>query len=93
VSTREICKRVPENATKNSDDRTWSCNTGYVKSGDGCIVKSENKPKKNKVISESNQKESIDYIEEIKQAKALLDSGVITQDEFTAIKKKIIDDI
>ena len=93
VSTREICKLVPKNATKNSDDRTWSCNTGYVKSDNSCIKKSENETKKTKVSSEPTQNESIDYLEEIKQAKALLDSGIITQDEFEEIKKKIIDNI
>ena len=41
----------------------------------------------------SLEKHLTSYLEEIKQAKELLDDGIITEDEFTAIKKKIIDDI
>ena len=47
--------------------------------------------------SESNQKstvdttESEDYVERLKQIKALLDSGIINQDDFEKMKQKIID--
>ena len=34
-----------------------------------------------------------DYIAKIKEAKALLDSGIISEDQFEEMKKKIIDNI
>ena len=43
--------------------------------------------------SESKVNESDDYIEKIKQAKSLLDSGIISQEEFDEIKQKIISNI
>ena len=43
--------------------------------------------------SEPKANESDDYIEKIKQAKSLLDSGIISQEEFDEIKQKIISNI
>jgi hypothetical protein len=60
----------------------WKCNNGFKKSGNSCI-KEQNKP----------LEDSGDYLEKIKQAKVLFDSGVITEDEFAEIKKRIIDNI
>ena len=41
----------------------------------------------------SSKKNKSDYAEELKEAKVLLDSGVITENEFAEIKKRIIDNI
>lgn len=45
-----------------------------------------------KVIStnETSKKHNVDYIEEIKMLKELLDSGAITQEEFDAKKKQLL---
>ena len=74
-----LSDELPQNSHKSGAG--WECNSGYSQYGNKCVAKS------------SNQNESTSYLEEIKQAKKLLDDGVITEDEFTAIKKKIIDDI
>jgi hypothetical protein len=87
-------KVIPENAYSTgsfSSGDGWDCMGGYVKKGNKCVSKSTNQ--ETKVIPESTQNESSNYLEEIKQAKELLDSGVITEDEFKDIKKKIIDNI
>jgi hypothetical protein len=34
-----------------------------------------------------------DYIAKIKEAKALLDSGILSEEQFETMKKKIIDNI
>ena len=50
----------------------------------------------NQNISEPAQTESgetVDYIEKIKEAKSLLDAGIISEEEFEKIKQKIIDNI
>ena len=87
-------KEIPENAYSTgsySSGDGWDCKGGYVKKGNKCVSKSNNQ--ETKVIPESIQNESSDYLEEIKQAKVLLDSGVITEDEFKDITKQIIDNI
>ena len=43
--------------------------------------------------SQSESNDSDDYIEKIKQAKSLLDAGIISQEEFDKIKQKIINSI
>jgi len=58
---------------------SWKCNSGYVKIGISCIK--EEIP---------YQDESIKYLEKIKQVKALLDGGIITEEEFEKIKQRII---
>ena len=91
-STKSI--NIPDNAYSTgsySSGDGWDCMGGYVKKGNKCVSKSTNQ--ETKVIPESTQNESSNYLEEIKQAKELLDSGVITEDEFKDIKKKIIDNI
>ena len=49
------------------------------------------------VFEETSQEnevaETVDYIEKIKEAKSLFDSGIISQEEFDKIKQKIIDSI
>jgi hypothetical protein len=83
-------KVIPENAYSTgsfSSGDGWACKGGYVRNGNKCVSKSTTQ--ETKVI----QNESSDYLEEIRQAKELLDSGVITEDEFKDIKKKIIDNI
>jgi hypothetical protein len=50
----------------------------------------------NQDISEPAQTEpgeTVDYIEKIKEAKSLLDAGIISEEEFEKIKQKIIDNI
>jgi len=94
-SGKSMCVRKTSNASSSnkipkyahSSGAGWECNTGYAQYGNKCVAKSTTQ--ETKVI----QNESSNYLEEIKQAKALLDSGVITQDEFEQIKKKIIDNI
>jgi hypothetical protein len=83
-------KEIPENAYSTgsfSSGDGWDCKGGYVKKGNKCVAKSTTQETK------AIQNESSNYLEEIKQAKALLDSGVISEDEFKDIKKKIIDNI
>ena len=84
-STTQETKVIPKYA--HSSGAGWECNTGYAQYGNKCVAKSTTQ--ETKVI----QNESSNYLEEIKQAKELLDSGVITEDEFKDIKKKIIDNI
>ena len=94
-SGKSMCVRKTSNASSSnkipkyahSSGAGWECNTGYAQYGNKCVAKSTTQ--ETKVI----QNESSNYLEEIKQAKVLLDSGVITQDEFEQIKKKIIDNI
>ena len=89
-STAQKTKVIPKNAYSTgsfSSGDGWDCKGGYVKKGNKCVSKSTTQ--ETKVI----QNESSNYLEEIKQAKVLLDSGVITEDEFKDIKKKIIDNI
>jgi hypothetical protein len=43
--------------------------------------------------SQTGSNDSDDYIEKIKEAKSLLDAGIISEEEFEEIKKKIIDNI
>jgi len=63
----------------------WKCNTGFKKIGNECLL--------SKVSNEGFLEDTNDYLEEIKKAKVLLDSGVITQTEFKEIKKRIINKI
>ena len=94
-SGTSMCVRKTSNASSSnkipkyahSSGAGWECNTGYAQYGNKCVAKSTTQ--ETKVI----QNESSNYLEEIKQAKVLLDSGVITEDEFKDIKKKIIDNI
>jgi len=80
-----LSEDIPLNSHKSGGG--WECNSGYIQYGNKCVAKSTTQ--ETKVI----QNESSNYLEEIKQAKVLLDSGVITEDEFKDIKKKIIDNI
>ena len=63
----------------------WKCNTGFKKIGNECLL--------SKVSNEGFLEDTNDYLEEIKKAKVLLDSGVITETEFKEIKKRIINKI
>ena len=85
TSNASSSNKIPKYA--HSSGAGWECNTGYAQYGNKCVAKSTTQ--ETKVI----QNESSNYLEEIKQAKELLDSGVITEDEFKDIKKKIIDNI
>jgi hypothetical protein len=85
TSNASSLNKIPKYA--HSSGAGWECNTGYAQYGNKCVAKSTTQ--ETKVI----QNESSNYLEEIKQAKVLLDSGVITEDEFKDIKKKIIDNI
>ena len=71
---------VPENGY--AAGYSFLCFNGYKKIGSQCIKE------QNESLEDSG-----DYLEKIKQAKVLLDSGVITEDEFAEIKKRIIDNI
>ena len=44
-----------------------------------------------KEVSTLETNASVDYVERLKQVKALLDSGIINQDDFEKTKQKIID--
>ena len=44
-----------------------------------------------KEVSTVETNASVDYVERLKQIKALLDSGIINQDDFEKVKQKIID--
>ena len=55
----------------------WKCNTGFTKDGNSC----------------NTVEESIDYIEELKKIKELLDSGIINEEEFKKMKQKVIDNM
>ena len=44
-----------------------------------------------KEVSTLETNASVDYVERLKQVKALLDSGIINQDDFEKMKQKIID--
>ena len=46
-----------------------------------------------KEVSTLETNESVDYVERLKQIKALLDDGIINQDDFEKMKQKIIDTI
>ena len=85
TSNASSSNKIPKYA--HSSGAGWECNTGYAQYGNKCVAKSTTQ--ETKVI----QNESSNYLEEIKQAKVLLDSGVITEDEFKEIKKRIIDNI
>jgi len=63
----------------------WKCNAGFKKIGNECLL--------SKVSNEGFLEDTNDYLEEIKKAKVLLDSGVITETEFKEIKKRIINKI
>ncbi|MDA9872463.1 SHOCT domain-containing protein [Candidatus Thioglobus sp.] len=83
------CQKLPANSYAPQSGGSWECNYLYTRSGNRCI-KEEDKIEES---IETSQEDSSDYLEKIKQAKVLLDSGVITEDEFKDIKKKIIDNI
>ncbi|ALE02666.1 SHOCT domain-containing protein [Candidatus Pseudothioglobus singularis] len=55
----------------------WKCNTGFTKDGNSCNI----------------VEESMDYIEELKKIKELLDSGIINEEEFKKMKQKVIDNM
>ena len=56
------------------------------------LIKSSEKSKSaSKEVSTIETNESVDYVERLKQVKALLDSGIINQDDFEKMKQKIID--
>jgi hypothetical protein len=87
-----------ENCTKNQEDNNivGICEL-YGEAGevvwDGSVwddsVKASKSASKEVSILETN--ESVDYVERLKQVKALLDSGIINQDDFEKMKQKIID--
>jgi hypothetical protein len=62
-------------ANATSTSSGWKCNTGFTKDGNSC----------------NTVEESMDYIEELKKIKELLDSGIINEEEFKKMKQKIID--
>ena len=55
------------------------------------IKTSEKSKSTSKEVSTLETNESVDYVERLKQVKALLDSGIINQDDFEKMKQKIID--
>ena len=56
------------------------------------IVNKENKPKE-KGSAKTKQASAQDPLEKIKEAKKLFDDGIITEEEFAAIKTKLIEEI
>jgi hypothetical protein len=59
---------------------------------DFTLIKSSEKSKSaSKEVSTLETNESVDYVERLKQVKALLASGIINQDDFEKLKQKIID--
>ena len=81
------CQKLPANSYAPLSGG-WECNHLFTKSGNKCFEED-----KIEESIETSQEDSSNYLEKIKQAKNLLDSGVITQDEFSEIKKRIIDNI
>ena len=59
---------------------------------DFTLIKTSEKSKStSKEVSTLETNESVDYVERLKQIKALLDDGIINQDDFEKMKQKIID--
>ena len=87
-----------ENCTKNQEDNNivGICEL-YGEAGevvwDGSVWDDSLKASKSasKGVSTLETNESVDYVERLKQVKALLDSGIINQDDFEKMKQKIID--
>ena len=71
------CNKIYVPKNASLSGSNWKCNTGFTKDGNSC----------NKV------EESMDYIEELKKIKELLDSGIINEEEFKKMKRKIIDNM
>jgi len=95
-------KSIPPNAYKSGND--WKCNYGYYKIGTICQVVPANATatssgwKCNTGFTKDGYscnkvEESMDYIEELKKIKELLDSGVINEEDFEKMKQKIIDNM
>lgn len=93
---------VPANASLSGSD--WKCNTGYTKIGSGCqmIPANASVTSSGWKCNTGYTKEGIrckkvevtlDYVEELKKIKELLDSGIINQDDFEKMKQKIINSI
>ena len=71
------CNKIYVPKNASLSGSSWKCNTGFTKDGNSC----------NKV------EVSMDYIEELKKIKELLDSGVINEEEFKKMKQKVIDNM
>jgi len=71
------CNKIYVPKNASLSGTSWKCNSGFTKDGNSC----------NKV------EESMDYIEELKKIKELLDSGVINEEDFEKMKQKIIDNM
>jgi hypothetical protein len=96
---------IPPNAHEfNSNYLGWQCNSGYYMYGNGCRKVPENAYASGtswkcnsgftKDGNSCNKVEvSMDYIEELKKIKELLDSGVINEEEFKKMKQKVIDNM
>ena len=91
---------VPKNASLSGS--SWKCNTGYTKIGTSCQIVPANATATSSgwqcntgFTKDGNScntvEESMDYIEELKKIKELLDSGIINEEEFKKMKQKIID--
>ena len=72
--------------------RMWR-NRWWLRYWDGSVWDDSVKASKSasKEVSTLETNESVDYVERLKQVKALLDSGIINQDDFEKMKQKIID--
>ena len=55
------------------------------------IKTSEKSKSTSKEVSTLETNESVDYVERLKQIKALLDDGIINEQDFEKMKQKIID--
>ena len=98
-------KKLPDNSKFSRNRYGFKCNSGFKREGNNMCTKdlaiaqkiaeaiktSEKSKSASKEVSTLETNESVDYVERLKQVKALLDSGIINQDDFEKMKQKIID--
>ena len=98
-------KKLPDNSKFSRNRYGFKCNSGFKREGNNMCTKdlaiaqkiakaiktSEKSKSTSKEVSTLETNESVDYVERLKQVKALLDSGIINQDDFEKMKQKIID--
>jgi hypothetical protein len=104
-SNSSSSKKLPDNSKFSRNRYGFKCNSGFKREGNNMCTKdlaiaqkiaeaiktSEKSKSTSKEVSTLETNESVDYVERLKQVKALLDSGIINQDDFEKMKQKIID--
>ena len=91
VALKECQRRKAKKLIKNSECKVYAIGDEIV--WDGSVWDDSVKASKSasKEVSTLETNASVDYVERLKQIKALLDSGIINQDDFEKMKQKIID--